>query len=254
MAKGNLALLQCQATVVGFLAAVVAILVNVWSAGSIRLEHAFLMASTSVITANMTSVCLSTPTRNYRHHSCPLLCKHFSRTGAVMIVVVIGSRKHKINPDNIATPIASSLGDVTTVAVLAYMSDFFFRLIDKNIWWAPSAMAFFILLSPLTAWYAYRNKYTNRVLSYGWTPIILAMIISSIGGVILDKSIIVFRGIAPYQPVINGNANCRLCFQPLITQMPLTLTRCRRQSRRNPSEPNFHLPPPALQASRVATR
>jgi solute carrier family 41 len=30
------------------------------------------------------------------------------------------------------------------------------------------------------------------------------MIISSIGGIILDKSIAIFKGIAPYQPVING--------------------------------------------------
>jgi solute carrier family 41 len=184
MAKGNLALLQCQATVVGFLAAVVAILVDIWTDnGNVHMDHAVLIASASVVTANLTSILLS----------------------AVMIVVVIYSRKLKINPDNISTPIASSLGDMTTVAVLAYISNFFYSMIGKNeVWWAPAAMMVFISFSPLTALYAYRNKYTKRVLFYGWLPIILAMIISSIGGIILDKSIVVFPGIAPFQPVVNG--------------------------------------------------
>jgi len=122
-----------------------------------------------------------------------------------MIAVVIYSKKNKINPDNIATPIASSLGDMTTVAVLAYISRWFYGLIGlEKVWIAPIAMLVFISLVPLSAYYAYKNKYTNRVLSYGWFPIILAMIISSVGGIILDKAIKVFSGIAPFQPVING--------------------------------------------------
>lgn len=214
MAKGNLALLQCQATVVGFLAAVVAILVDLWSDGSVQVNHAILMASASVITANLTSVCLSklpyafccwstfaVKLPNRKLIFC-LLC--ICVQGAVMILVVIVSRKHHINPDNIATPIASSLGDVTTVAVLAYTSGFFYRLIGENFWWAPAGALVFMAVAPMTALYAHRNKYTNRVLSYGWLPIIFAMIISSAGGIILDKSIAVFKGIAPYQPVING--------------------------------------------------
>lgn len=36
-----------------------------------------------------------------------------------MIGVVILSRKYHINPDNVAIPIAASLGDITTLALLA---------------------------------------------------------------------------------------------------------------------------------------
>ncbi|KFM73847.1 Solute carrier family 41 member 1, partial [Stegodyphus mimosarum] len=39
-----------------------------------------------------------------------------------MVGVVIFSRKCQINPDNVATPIAASLGDLTTLSLLAGIS------------------------------------------------------------------------------------------------------------------------------------
>lgn len=39
-----------------------------------------------------------------------------------MIGVIIGSRKVGINPDNVATPIAASLGDLITLSLLAGVS------------------------------------------------------------------------------------------------------------------------------------
>lgn len=42
--------------------------------------------------------------------------------GLVMIGVIIGSRKVGINPDNVATPIAASLGDLITLSLLAGVS------------------------------------------------------------------------------------------------------------------------------------
>lgn len=43
-------------------------------------------------------------------------------SGLVMIGVIIGSRKVGINPDNVATPIAASLGDLITLSLLAGVS------------------------------------------------------------------------------------------------------------------------------------
>ena len=42
-----------------------------------------------------------------------------------MVGVVILSRKYNVNPDNIATPIAASLGDLTTLVVLASFGTLF---------------------------------------------------------------------------------------------------------------------------------
>lgn len=39
-----------------------------------------------------------------------------------MIGVIIGSRKVGINPDNVATPIAASLGDLIALALLSSIS------------------------------------------------------------------------------------------------------------------------------------
>jgi solute carrier family 41 len=49
-----------------------------------------------------------------------------------MILVVILSHKCQINPDNIATPIAASLGDLTTLAVLAGIGGFLFRIMGMS--------------------------------------------------------------------------------------------------------------------------
>ena len=49
-----------------------------------------------------------------------------------MITVVVCSHKCKVNPDNIATPIAASLGDLTTLAILASIGGFLFRIIGKH--------------------------------------------------------------------------------------------------------------------------
>lgn len=49
-----------------------------------------------------------------------------------MILVIVASHKCKVNPDNIATPIAASLGDLTTLLILASIGGFLFRIIGKN--------------------------------------------------------------------------------------------------------------------------
>lgn len=43
-----------------------------------------------------------------------------------MVAVIICSRKVGINPDNVATPIAASLGDLITLSLLARVSNFLF--------------------------------------------------------------------------------------------------------------------------------
>ncbi len=52
--------------------------------------------------------------------------------GIVMVGVIVGSKKVGVNPDNIATPIAASLGDIITLGLLAVISQGFFYVMGAD--------------------------------------------------------------------------------------------------------------------------
>ncbi|XP_026533975.1 solute carrier family 41 member 3 isoform X1 [Notechis scutatus] len=183
MAICNMALIQVQATVIGLLAAVAAILLGALSNGYLELNHAAVLCASSVTTAFVAAFFL----------------------GLLMIGVIIGARKIGINPDNVATPIAASLGDLITLSLLAGISSILFRYIDAT-YLSPIVCTIFIVLIPLWIAVARQSPPIAEVLKTGWQPILIAMIISSFGGVILDKTVAKpnFEGIAVFVPVING--------------------------------------------------
>ncbi|KAL4622373.1 solute carrier family 41 member 1 [Arapaima gigas] len=186
MVMGNLALIQVQATVVGFLASIAAVIFGWIPEGHFKLGHAVLLCASSVSTAFIASLLL----------------------GLIMIGVIIASRKVGINPDNVATPIAASLGDLITLALLAGISTGLYTQLDRNDYVNPLVCAIFVALTPIWVLIARRIPSTREVLYSGWEPVIIAMAISSVGGLILDKTVSNpnFAGIAVFSPVINGVA------------------------------------------------
>ena len=111
----------------------------------------------------------------------------------------------KVNPDNVATPIAASLGDLITLTMLASITSFLFQYTEtKDRWPTAIIITLYILFTPICIYFAKKNQVTQLVLYTGWTPVLIAMTISSLGGLILDSAVNKFNGIAVFQPVFNG--------------------------------------------------
>ncbi|XP_051544519.1 solute carrier family 41 member 2-like [Myxocyprinus asiaticus] len=181
---GNLALKQVQATVIGFLAAVAAVILGWIPEGKFQISHAVLLCSSSVATAFIASVL----------------------QGIIMVGVIVGSKKTGINPDNVATPIAASFGDLITLAILAWISQGLYNCLDSHPYVSSLVCAFFMCLTPLWMVISSKHPASRQLLYSGWEPVITAMLISSIGGLILDKTVSDpnLAGIVVYTPVING--------------------------------------------------
>uniref|UniRef100_A0A7N8YR35 Solute carrier family 41 member n=1 Tax=Mastacembelus armatus TaxID=205130 RepID=A0A7N8YR35_9TELE len=181
---GNLALKQLQATVLGLLAFLMATLLGWMIEGKMPFKHAVLLCSTSVSTAFMASLL----------------------QGITMVGVIIGSRRMGINPDNVATPMAASFGDLITLAFLACFSQWFYFFIEQYSYVLYLVDLLLLCLIPIWVVIATKHPASHILLRTGWGPIITAMLISSIGGLILDKTVSDpnLVGIIIYAPVING--------------------------------------------------
>lgn len=180
---GNMALIQAQAIVVGFLAALIAIFVNIIRHWALNESECLLLMSTSLMTATITGLIMT----------------------VMMVLVTIFSRRIGANPDNVSTLTAACFGDILAVIILSYSAKSFFALKSSAPSFEPvTIFGFVLIILPLALWIARKNCYTRAILGTGWYPIIVAMCISSAGGLIFDFAVEYFDTIAVFEPIING--------------------------------------------------
>ncbi|KAI0093837.1 hypothetical protein BDY19DRAFT_989371 [Irpex rosettiformis] len=213
---GNLTLLQVQATVVSFVAALVAFGLgrampppipqdpSEVAEGMFRKSRDFLhdprrplppplpkndpggfreflvTASSAMLAACMSSVIL----------------------GSFMCSLVVLCRKFGLDPDNIAPPIAACLGDLVTLLLLGVASSVNIVLIRT-----PFPLIIIIILTVAAVGWAVvtrRNRRVSHLLWEGWVPLFAAMIISCGTGIVLDLFVSRFEGFALLAAVISG--------------------------------------------------
>lgn len=188
MIWGNLGLDLTQATTVACIAATSVLLFDAVSSKTFNLTvlyNASILISSSMLTAVTTSFLL----------------------GSLLVTVIVLSYRMKMNPDNIASPVAASLGDVITLTFLASYSSLIFNFTETPpAVPLPGLIIVTVLLILLPLWFtcAYVNPYTKPSMWSGWTPIFVAVLISTCSGFILDAAVLRFTRYSVFQPVMNG--------------------------------------------------
>lgn len=105
---------------------------------------------------------------------------YFSSTDFVMIAVIIISYKYKMNPDNLATPLAASIGDVVSISILSAVASEFYNRLYIEVWVLYIVLGMYLVLLPIWIIIVLKNKYTKTVLKSGWVPILSALLISGL--------------------------------------------------------------------------
>lgn len=123
-------------------------------------------------------------------------------TSGLLAVIIVKSRQAGINPDNISTPLANCLGDLSTMCLLAVVAKLLYALAFS---WVSGALVvlsigvglvFFALLL--------RNSQVRPLLYSGWTPILGAIAITSVAGLAFERFVRYFEGLGLILTVVNG--------------------------------------------------
>ncbi|KZC12517.1 Solute carrier family 41 member 1 [Dufourea novaeangliae] len=124
--------------------------------------------------------------------------------GSVVAIVMGSFRNGTPSLDHAYLLCASSLVTASLASFVLGLITAGVIVFSRHYWLAPLVIACYVLVTPLWVWIAKKNKYTNDVLYSGWTPVMIAMLISSWGGLILEFMVRRFANLTVFQPVING--------------------------------------------------
>nr|CAD7198010.1 unnamed protein product [Timema douglasi] len=149
---------EVQASVAAIIVAIFAMTVHYLIAGEEDGRNALLLMASGIATATS---------------SCFVL-------DFILIAVIIISHRYKMNPDNVATPMAASIGDVVCISLFSQIASQFYLDHDSKNGWIllTGIIVVYILLLPIWIWIVLKNEYTRPVLKNGWIPVISALMIS----------------------------------------------------------------------------
>ncbi|EPQ32376.1 uncharacterized protein PFL1_00572 [Pseudozyma flocculosa PF-1] len=136
--------------------------------------------------------------------------------GSFMCALVVVSRRLGANPDNIASPLAASLGDLTTLTLLGLFASSLMHF--EGTFLATVILAGLAVACIACLIVTYRNAYVRELLTSGWVPLLVAMFVSSGAGLVLDTYVGRYQGFALLAPVMAGLPGaCAAIFASRIT-------------------------------------
>uniref|UniRef100_A0A7E4V633 Divalent cation transporter n=1 Tax=Panagrellus redivivus TaxID=6233 RepID=A0A7E4V633_PANRE len=187
----NWALVQLQASVLAWFASGLAMLVTSVGKG-VFLREGIILTASALSAVHLSSVVL----------------------GSVIMTSVLLARKFHVNPDNVISPVAASVGDLTTLCLLVGTGTLLIHICPStNCWLVYTIMGTTLVAIPICFFITFKNTYTRPTLKWGWFSILLAAVISSIGGFIFQGATHKFKTLAMFQPLIAGLAGNRAAIQ-----------------------------------------
>ncbi|KAF4604330.1 hypothetical protein EYR40_001509 [Pleurotus pulmonarius] len=204
MILGNLTLLQVQAAVVSFVAAGVSLVLGLMIPkmkgvqAKVDVRHRplrlppheegrksgfpelIMVSATAMTAASLSSLIL----------------------GSFMCLLIVVCRRFGRDPDNIAPPVASCLGDLVTLLLIGATSTVLIRFIHTPL---PLIVGLSVVGVATTCFFlTRRNTYVRELVKEGWSPLFGAMVISSCTGIVLDLFVSRYEGFALLAVVISG--------------------------------------------------
>jgi solute carrier family 41 len=212
---GNLSLLQVQAILVSAVAAVLSFVLGILMGPTSEPKDD---SPAKTITLHLLKMTLSrrrpkyyppqSPTRGgVREFFVVLITALFSASasslvlGSFMCGLVLLCRKLQLNPDNIAPPVASALGDLLTLTLLGLISSAVYPMSNGVLIVVLLLLVTTFLLCLVTT---LRNPLVRPLIAQGWTPLFGAMAISSGAGIVLDKYVSLYDSFGMLSIVVGG--------------------------------------------------
>ncbi|KAI0657206.1 hypothetical protein C8Q70DRAFT_920207 [Cubamyces menziesii] len=217
---GNLSLLQVQATIVSFVAACVAFLMSRIVSVTAGSEDG--TAPPDNARRDLLHALYTRGIHKPKPHKPPIplppsgpaefvmvaasamcaACVSSVLLGSFMCTLVVVCRHFGLDPDNIAPPVAACLGDLVTLSLLGVIAELLAHVLNTPI----PLIVVIILVAAAVGWafVTHRNEHVKHLLKEGWSPLFVAMAISSGTGIVLDTFVERYSGFALLAVVIAG--------------------------------------------------
>lgn len=178
---GNFAMVQTQSIIFGCMSSSLVIAISSFESGIFDLHVGLRVMATS-----MAAICI-----NEMLSSC------------LILTVVLLSEKAGVNPDNVSTLIAAMFGDFSSVFFISVTAAIF-HTIQTMQWIFIAVIVGLICILPITLYLATQNSFTKGMFIGTHLPLVLAVTVATISGLVFDHAVQSFARIAIYQAVVNG--------------------------------------------------